>query len=773
MARKLTQVGKPATRLDGQAKVSGALRYAADVELAGMLWGKCLRSPYPHARIRSVDITAARNITGVFAVLTADDLPRRLVGRRLKDMPVLARDTVRFIGERVAVVAAATPAIAEEATHRIQVDYEELKAVHHPLEAMRPDAPILHENLSSYEILRLPLPDIPNVHSHVQSVSGNLDQGFRESDLIFEQTFSTPRVHHGYLEPHAVVVDIDAAGKILVWCPAKGPYVTRSHLAEWLGLPEEKIIFQISPVGGDFGGKASLMDIPLCYSLAKVTGKPVKMIMSYAEELIAANPRHPALITIKSGVKKDGRLWAREVRAIFNSGAYAGFKNSDNVNLPGARHGAGAYFIPHLKIDAYSVYTNCVPSGIMRAPGEAQMLFAVESHIDYLAAQLKMDAVEFRHRNLLKRGDRLPYGVKLEDDKARQLLKRVAARIGWNRAKKKQPYVGRGLAFCIREIGIGEANVEIGLKNDGRVYLVTTVPDTGTGAHTIFRQLAAEILCVNADEIEIVMGTTDHFPTDVAVAASRVTYLAGQACSKAAVELRELLKKEVAAHFDCPAAAVRCDGICFRAGKKENISFSQLAALASSAGRTLRVKANFQMHERGGTACFFAQAAKIKVDPQTGTVRILRMFSAHDTGTVINPLTFQGQVEGGMVQGLGFALMENLRDDDGKIVTASLGEYKIPNITDVPPLDTLLFQDRDGPGPFQSKPVGEHSAVPTAPAIANAIYDAIGIQLTDLPLGAEAVYAALKSATAARAGETSGRISRPVLRQRRQPRTAR
>jgi CO/xanthine dehydrogenase Mo-binding subunit len=435
---------------------------------------------------------------------------------------------------------------------------------------------------------------------------------------------------------------------------------------------------------------------------------------------------------------------------IFNSGAYAGFKNNDTVNLPGARHGAGAYFIPHLKIDAFSVYTNCVPSGIMRGPGEAQMLFAVESHTDFLAAQIKMDPIEFRDRNLLKRGDLLPYGVRLEDDKARQLLKRVAAKIGWNGARKKQPYVGQGLAFCIREIGIGEANVEVGLKDDGRVYLVTTVPDTGTGSHTIFRQIAAETLGVAADDVEIIMGTTDHFPTDVAVAASRVTYLAGQASEKAASGLRDLLLNEAAQTFRCLVERLRIGKSVLRNGAKEKISFAELAARAAAAERKLQVKANFQIQERGGTACFFAQAAKIKVDPETGKVTILKMLSAHDTGRVINPVTYQGQVEGGMMQGLGFALMENLSDDEGKIITPSLGEYKIPCAADVPPLETLLFQDQDGPGPFHSKPVGEHSAVPTAPCIANALYDAIGKQVTDLPLSAEAVYDAMKSVRGAR-----------------------
>jgi CO/xanthine dehydrogenase Mo-binding subunit len=381
----------------------------------------------------------------------------------------------------------------------------------------------------------------------------------------------------------------------------------------------------------------------------------------------------------------------------------------------------------------------------MRAPGEAQMLFAVESHTDFLSRQMRMDPIEFRCLNLLKRGDLLPYGVRLEDDKARQLLKRVAAKIDWNGARKRQPYVGQGLAFCIREIGIGEANVEMGLKEDGRIYLVTTVPDTGTGSHTIFRQIAAETLGLGTDDVEIIIGTTDHFPTDVVVAASRVTYLAGQATQRAAVGLRDLLLKEAAEIFRVSVDGFRIGRGVLRSGTKQKISLAELAARAAATGRRLQISANFQIHERGGTACFFAQAAKIKVDPETGKISILKMFSAHDTGTVINPLTYQGQVQGGMMQGLGFALMENLRDDQGKIMTPSLGEYKIPCPADVPPLEILLFEDQDGPGPFHSKPVGEHSAVPTAPCIANALYDAIGKQLTELPLSAEAVYEAMKS----------------------------
>ena len=743
--RSSSQVGKSVLRLDGYAKVTGATRYTSDLILPGMIWGKCLRSPFPHARIVGIHTAEAKKLKGVVAVITASDMPQRLVGRRLKDMPVLAQDVVRFLGERVAAVGAETAEIAEEALSRIRVDYDELKAVYDPLEAMSEGSPVLHENLGSYENLRLPLPNIPNVHSHAHWLFGNPDKAFDESDFVFEQTFTTPRVHHGYLEPHAVTVAIDSLGKLLVWCPAKGPYATRQQLAEWLGIDEAKVIFQLSPVGGDFGGKGSLMDIPVCAVLAKITGRPVKMVMSYFEELTAANPRHPSMITIRSGVKKDGKLWGREVKAIFNSGAYAGLKNNETVNLPGARHGAGAYYIPHVKIDAFSVYTNCVPSGIMRGPGEAQMVFAVESHTDHIAREMGIDPLEFRSLNVLTQGDLLPYGIRLQDDKGRQLLRAIAAKLGWDGARPKQPYIGRGLALCVREIGIGEANVEVGLRPDGSVYVLTTVPDTGTGSHTIFRQIVAQVLGLSADGIEVALGTTDSFPTDVVVAASRVTYLAGQAAQRAAMALRDLVTGEAARYFSSPVASITITDGALRLPRRGKISFADLAARASSAGKILTARSNFKIEERTGSACFFAQAAEVKIDPQTGKVKVLKMLSAHDVGTVINPLTHQGQVEGGMIQGLGFGLMENLLNEEGRIVTANLGEYKIPSMSDVPKHETVLVQDGDGPGPFHSKPIGEHGAVPTAPCIANAIYDAIGIQIKALPIDAEKIYAALQA----------------------------
>src|SRR5215510_9211355 len=427
--QKFFSVGTSARRLDGAPKVTGATRYTADHSLPGMIWGKCLRSPLPHARIRRLDVEKARKVRGVFAVLTAADLPGRLTGIILRDMPVRARDRVRFIGERVAGVGAASPEIAEEALGRIEVDYEELPTVYDPLQAMAVDAPLIHEHLRSYEGLRVPLPDVPNLHNYAEWRAGDPRKGFAEADLVFEQRFTSQRAHQGYLEPHAVVVQVLPSEKILIWSTAKQVYLTRGNLADWLGIDQEKIIFQVGAVGGDFGGKGTLMDLPLCYFLAKVTGRPVKMIMSYSEELTATNPRHASLITIKTGVKRDGRLWARELKAVFNGGAYAGIKESSNGNLPGARHGNGSYAIPHSYIQSLCVYTNSSPGGIMRGPGDLQVNFAVESHMDYVARELGIDAYELRQRNVLKRGDPLLHGQRVNTDMGQRLLRKMRRRI--------------------------------------------------------------------------------------------------------------------------------------------------------------------------------------------------------------------------------------------------------------------------------------------------------------------------------------------------------
>lgn len=753
---KLNSIGKSIVRAEGPDKVTGKTLYTADKILPGMIWGKAVRSPIPHARILKVDVSRARSFPGVVAALTAKDVSDRLIGRRLRDMPILARDRVRFIGEKIAVIAAEDPNVAEEASALVEIEYEELPAVFGALAAIEEGAPLLHAELASYLNVPPSLPAIPNVHSHAQWRSGNTETGLAESDLIFEQTFTTPRVHQGYLETDAGVVALSPEGRVLIWSSNKVPYQIRQYLAEALGLDEPKILVQLSPVGGDFGGKGSLMDLPLCYYLAKATGRPVKMVMSYYEELTAGNPRHPSVITLKTGMKKDGRLWAREAKVVFNSGAYAGFKPNEMVNLPGARQGAGPYRIPNLKIDAFSVYTNCVPSGHMRGPGEPQMIFAVESHMDYLARELAIDPLEFRRMNILKRGDCLASGIRLENNKGEEILSALAAKSRWARSRRQKPYSGRGIAFCVKEINIGAANVEVGIEENGEVYILTTVPETGAGSHTVFRQIAGEALKISSEKINVKLGNTDSFDADIAVGGSRVTYLAGQAAYHAASSLRSRLLKAAADALHCSEDSVTISGEAGWGPGRRKVAFSELARDAEARGEPLKERARFTAKERTGTVSFFGQAAEVEVDPETGRLKILKVVTAHDVGTIINPVTHQGQIEGGLIQGFGFALLEDMPDEQGRIITSNLGEYKIPSIVDIPDNEAILVKDSGGPGPYQSKPIGESSISPTAPAIANAVYDAIGIQIKDLPVTAEKIYLALREKRAP-AGKTQKR----------------
>ena len=339
----------------------------------------------------------------MLAVLTAKELPDLLIGRRVYDMPVLAKDRVRFIGEKVAMVAAEDPDLADEALAHIEVEYEELPAVFDAQEAMQPDAPILHPQYRLYPHAPAKyFSDLPNVHSHVTWQLGDVEQGFAAAAQVFEHTFTTHYVHQGYIEPHASVVAIESDGRAHVWISNKMPFRTRELLADAVQIPQEQILVHLNPIGGDFGGKGSLMDLPLCYHLARRTGRPVKMVMTYTEELMAGNPRHPTTVVLRTGVTREGIIVAREAKAIFNSGAYAAFKPTPVVNITGASQAAGAYGIPNIRIDAYSVYTNCVPAGHMRAPGDPQVTFAVESAMDMMAEALGLDPLEFRRRNLLR-----------------------------------------------------------------------------------------------------------------------------------------------------------------------------------------------------------------------------------------------------------------------------------------------------------------------------------------------------------------------------------
>ena len=731
-------------RVEGPSKVTGEARYTADILLPGMIWGKVLRSPLPHAKIVSINTREAEQMPGILAVLTAKDLPDLLTGRLVYDMPVLAIDRVRFIGEKVAVVAAEDPDMAEDALASIDVEYEEMPAVFDAHEAMNPEAPLLHPDYRSYA--HAPekfFSDIPNVHSHVTWELGDIDKGFALAKQVFEHTFNTPAVHQGYIEPHASVVAIDPDGRVNVWLSNKMPVRARELLADVIELPEERIVVHLAQIGADFGGKGSLMDAPLCYHLAKRTGRPVKMVMSYTEELMAGNPRHPTSIFLRTGVTEEGQIVARQAKVVFNSGAYAAFKPVPFVNIPGAKDAAGVYGTPHIRIDAYSVYANCVPSGHFRAPGDLQVNFAVESSMDMIAEDLGLDRLEFRKQNLLKDGDWVPGGPQLEEVRVAETLAAAVKASSWNQPKS-QPNRGLGLAVSHRLIGTGEANTQLTLKEDGTIQVLTPVPEVGTGAHTILQQIVAETLFLPLDQVRVETAS-EIFKTDSGSGASRVTYVGGQVVQQAAGELMKLILAAGAKGLGCAENEVVFEGgRVVRSDSDGSLSLVEVAKLGGDGKSALRVKKLLNLSEGPPMTTFTAQVVELEVDPETGQIRLLDVVTAHDVGTIINPLSHQGQIEGGLLQGVGFGLLEELRIEDGQVSTLNLGDYKLPNIRDIPPLTTVLVEEELGPAPFHGKAIGESSITPTGAAIANAVYDAVGVRFHDLPINAEKVYWALQ-----------------------------
>jgi CO/xanthine dehydrogenase Mo-binding subunit len=764
-----SSIGKPAPRVEGVEKVSGKALYTADHLLPGTLWGKALRSPYPHARILRVDTSRAKSQPGVMTVVTAADIPNVLTGRRLRDMRMLAGDRVRFIGEKIAVVAAEDRNVAEEATQLIEVEYEELPPVFDPLVAITEGAPQLHEGLKNYQGLPNLASSINNVYSHDEWRLGDVERGFRESDHIFEDTFTTQHVHQSYLEPHSSVLSIDKeTGVIHVWVSNKAPYQTKQSLADAIGVPAEKIVIHLSAIGGDFGGKGALMDLPLCYFLAQRTGRPVRMIMTYTEELMAGNPRHASVIVVKTGVKRDGTLMARQVRAFWNGGAYGAMKPIPSVNLPGAVKAAGSYRIPNVKIDSYAVYTNSVPCGHFRSPGMVQLVFAGESQMDMIAKSLQIDPLEIRIRNALRDGDPTPGEGQngMIDVKCQEVLESAGDVSNWKRFKKS-PQVGHGLALSYRNVGIGDANARLSVSPEGFVSLLITYADTGTGAHTILCQMIAEVLDIPISQVKLEVGTTDCFRSEAGTGASRVTFVLGQAVLDAVDKLKALLRDRAAEMLGVSAdeIAIEKGRLVSKRHTSRSLSLAQVAAAASVKGKPLEVESYHEETETPAEGVFTACVAEVYVDRETGQVHLRKLDTVHDVAMILNPVGHQGQIDGGIMQGVGYALTEEMVMEDGRVTTLNLGEYKIPNVKDISTLKTSLVRGDVGAAPFQSKEIGESAISQVAPAIANAVYDAVGVRIMDLPITAEKVFRALQAQTAenqtgSRAGSRDRRHTR-------------
>ena len=700
----LTVVGAPVARAEGPAKVTGRSIYGADIHLPGLLWGKILRSPYPHARIRRIDASKARRLPGVRAVITGEEIPGRFVGKMIRDMPVLCCEVVRFAGDRVAAVAAETAEAAEEALRLINVDYEELPAVFDPLEAMQPDAPRIHKNAAGYDGApksRLAL-DVPNGLTRLAWRKGNVERGFREADLVLEHTFRIPARHQGYIEPHAGVVAIEPDGRIQVWVSAKNPFGVRSQLAKAIGAPEERIRVNVVNVGGEFGGKGDAVDLPVAYFLARQSGRPVKIVMTYAEELTAGNPAHPTLVTIRSGVRRDGRIVARDLRALHACGAYGALKS--NASLATWHYAGGLYRVENASFEFLQIYTNTVPGGYFRSPGSVATFFALESHMDIIARELGMEPAEFRLRNLLGEGDEDAVGQRLKSVRFREVLKAALDAADWKKPKRKGR--GRGLALYGRHISGADTGIILTAEADGSFTVISPTFDQGAGTHTILRQLVAEEMRVPVERVRVVIGDTDVAPRDSGARASRVTYVAGHAVVHACGELR--------------------------------------ARLLDQAALPLTVTVHEDLPQPDDVTYMCAQVAEVEVDSETGAVSLSRFITAHDVGTVINPVAHQGQIDGGVVMGLGQALMEEMVLENGRVVNANLGDYKLPTAADIPELKTVLVRSGGGLAPYEAKAIGEFANNTPPAAIANAVADAVGVRLFELPITAEKIYHSLR-----------------------------
>jgi CO/xanthine dehydrogenase Mo-binding subunit len=733
-------VGISTPRVEGEQKVTGRAVYAADVVLPGVLWVKLLRSPAPHARIKKIDVAQARRVPGVYAVMTGADISGAKIGKKIIDMPVLAEDVVRFIGEKVAAVAAESEEIAAQALDLIEVEYDDLPAVFDPLQAMLASAPILHPEVGRYIGLVHPLERPSNVMVHLLWKKGDVTHGFKLSDLVVENVFSTARVHQAYIEPHSCLVHAHEDGRADVWASTKSPYNLRDQLANAFGTSPGRIVVHPCYIGGDFGGKGDHNDAALCYALSMKSGRPVKFVMDYNEELTAGNPRHAALVRIKTGVKKDGALAAQHIEFIFDSGAYASFRPQGF--LVGAHDSAGPYRIPHVLIEENYVYTNRVPCGYMRAPGHVQGFFATESQMDLIARKLGLDPVTFRLKNLMRDGDISPTGETIEHIRAEETLKRALKDANYSGTKPKN--VGRGCAVAQWVSKGGESYAYVKIGADGAVTLSAAVMDVGSGAYTVMRQVVAEELKVPLESVGVESLDTTKVLKDTGVRGSSSTRVHGSAAYAAATKAREAILQAASDLMGAaPSELVLHGGGVIHARAERKMSFTEIV---KAKGSPIVAEGHYQNMKDGPEASMVAQVAEVEVDGETGAVKIRQMTSAHNTGTVVNPLGHQGQIDGGVVMGMGQARMEEVAiDEGGKVGTVNLGEYKIPTIRDVPPLKTTVIQSGAGSGPYHSMSIGETAIMPTAAAIANAVEDAVGVRIKSLPITAEKVLEALKS----------------------------
>jgi len=749
-------IGKRLPRIDAVDKATGKVTFGVDVRLPGMLHGKLLRSPYPHALILHIDKAKAAAIPGVKAVITGRDIPDNLVGYAIKDEYCLAKNEVRCIGDPVAAVAAVDEDTAERAVAAIEVEYRELPAVFDAEEAMTVGAPLVHTDLGSYRTTSLmgrrfnPQPGT-NICNRQQRRRGDVERGFQESDLVFEDTFRTHMVHHGYIEPQAALAYVDPAGKITVWCNTQRPYGVRDYLATALGLPMSRIRVVGTKVGAGFGGKIAPRVTPGCVLLALKTGQPVKMVLTRDEELTATAGRVPAVVTVKTGVKRDGRIIARKIDIVFDTGAYAEGIPPSNRAINDA---AGPYKAEHLEISSTLVYTNKMRGTPFRGLGVPQAAWGVEVQMDMIAEKLGMDPVELRLSNLVEDGDIDSTGAPLHSVGVKECLRQTAQAIGWGQPKAG-PSRGRGVAVLHKSPTtlLSASSAVVKVNEDGTIVVLTGASDIGQGSDTALSMIAAEVLGLSLADVSIVSADTDTTPFDHGTFSSRLTLYAGNAVRRAALEVRRQILELASQQLEAPVEALemRDKRVFVRDHPHAGVSLGE-AALTAIAVKGAPIMGQGSSYGPGTGQVngavpgwkYGAHAAEVEVDPETGQVTVLKFVATHDYGQTINPTMAEGQIEGGVGMGISCTLSEEVLFDDGRVTNPSFMDYRMLTSADTPPIESRIVEVPLPEGPFGAKGGGEPSFIAVAPAIANAIYDAVGVRILDLPITPEKVLRALE-----------------------------
>ncbi|MCS5655898.1 MAG: xanthine dehydrogenase family protein molybdopterin-binding subunit [Dehalococcoidia bacterium] len=740
-------IGQSVPRIDALDKVTGRAAYVGDLEVPGMLHGKILRSPLPHAVVKEIDVRKALKLPGVVAVLTRDDLEGLdpFYGAVVRDRPFIATDKVRYQGEPVAAVAAVDLSTAEEALDLIQVKYDELPVISDTVGALMDGEATVHEtnlcNQSGYEW-------------------GDVTDAFAKADHVFEDTFTFPMVYHYSMEPHAVIADYSNQG-ITVWSTAQHPFLVREDLARMFGFQLHQVRVVVPYLGGGFGSKSYTKLEPLVVALSKVAGRPVRVALT-VEEAFKTIRRHAARCTVKTGVMNDGSFVAREGLIHLDTGAYA--DNGPLVANRAAERIMGAYRWDNVKITSNAVYTNSTPAGSFRSIGAPQAAWASESQVDIIADALGLGPLEIRLKNLVEKGEEFRPGRRALDADPATGLRMAAEAIGMGLDKELEDQgsalpikTGRGLGCNLSGVGSSATSTAIvRLHVDGTVTVFAGTTEIGQGSRGVLAQIASQELQVPFKHISMVSSDTGVVPYDRSTGSSRSTTMMGLAVQGAAKEVKDQLIELAALHFDCPPEELSAkDGLVIRAD--ESVAYGTLIEeeFGARAGELLGRgyvtprRDNGRLRQSPAFWEIGIAAAEIEVDTETGVIRIPHYVSVADVGVAINPQQCEGQDEGASMQGLGHTLFEEMVYEDGQLLNPNLVDYKVPTFADLPAnLETQMIENHDGPGPFGAKGLGEGGIVSAAPSVANALFQATGVRIKDLPLTPERVWRELRYAAA-------------------------